>query len=90
MFTYLELIEKLEQLADGEVYQHEYEALALRVVPKASGGYIAAIRGEDDYLPEANVYLTANSQVRDNQHEWLDMAVQYAAFQQFATAIMRL
>lgn len=90
MLTYFELIEKLEQLADGEVSQSEYEALALRVVPRANGGYIAAISGEFDYLPEAKVYLTANNQVRDNQNEWLDMAVQYAAFQQFASAIMRL
>ncbi len=90
MFTYNELIEKLEQLADGEVYQHEYEALALQVMPKASGGYIAAISGEYDYLPEADVYRTANNMVKDCSHEWLDMAVQYAAFQQFASAIMRL
>ncbi len=90
MKTYEQLVNELVKLADGEVSQAEYEALALRVVPKASGGYIAAISGEYDYLPEAKVYLTANSQVRDNQHEWLDMAVQYAAFQQFATAIMRL
>ena len=90
MFTYLELIEKLEQLADGEVYQHEYEALALQVVPKANGGYIEAISGEYDYLPEAKVYHTANDMVKDYSHDWRDMAVQYAALQQFASAIMRL
>ncbi len=90
MKTYEQLVNELVKLADGEVSQAEYEALALHVVPKASGGYIAAISGEFDYLPEAKVYHTANSMVRDNQHEWLDMAVQYAAFQQFASAIMRL
>ena len=90
MKTYEQLVNELVKLADGEVSQAEYEALALRVVPKANGGYIAAVSGEFDYLPEAKVYHTANSMVRDNQNEWLDMAVQYAAFQQFATAIMRL
>ncbi len=90
MKTYEQLVNELVKLADGEVSQTEYEALALRVVPKASGGYIAAISGEFDYLPEAKVYHTANNMVKDYSHEWLDMAVQYAAFQQFASAIMRL
>lgn len=90
MLTYAELVDNLVALADGEVSQSEYEVLARQVVPKANGGYIAAISGEFDYLPEAKVYHTANNQVRDNEHDWLDMAVQYAAFQQFASAIMRL